>query len=263
VTAGGPLSGLRIVVTRADEQARSLADSLTSLGADVIRAPAIAIVDPSSWTDADHAIAALGRGDYEWIVFASANSVTRFIDRLAARDRSSYGGAKVAAVGAVTARTLGERGVAVDLVPGTHTIQGLATAMGLGTGRVLWPRVEDGPREAVAALERFGWEVHEVAVYRNVPVSEKSPGFARVLAGEFDVITFASASAARNVARVVPPDAMGLSSSDEPRRMVACIGTSTAAQARRLGYRVDIVATQHSVEGLADALVQQRGTIAT
>jgi uroporphyrinogen-III synthase len=255
VSGRGPLAGLRIVVTRAEEQAESLADRLSSLGAHVIRAPAIAIVDPDSWTDADHAIAALGRGDYEWIVFASANAVTRFLGRLADAVKSSFGGTNVGAVGTATARALRERGVAIDLVPETHTIHGLATAMDRGTGPVLWPRVQDGPREAVVALERFGWEVHEVAVYRNIPASKNSPGMARVLAGEFDVITFGSASAVRNVACVVVPDALGLSPSDEPRRMVACLGPSTAAQARRLGFRVDVVASEHSVGGLADALV--------
>jgi uroporphyrinogen-III synthase len=263
VSARGPLAGLRIVVTRAEEQSESLADRLSALGADVIRAPAIAIVDPDSWIDADHALAALGRGDYEWVVFASANAVTRFLARLADTDKSSFGGAQVGAVGAATARTLGEREVAVDLVPEPQTIEGLATAMGRGSGRVLWPRVQDGPRKAVAELKRFGWDVHEVAVYRNVPASKNSPGLGRVLAGEFDVITFASASAVRNVARLVSPDALELTPSDEPRRMVACIGPSTAAEARSLGYRVDVVASEQSVEGLSDALVARRGTMAT
>jgi uroporphyrinogen III methyltransferase/synthase len=262
VTTAGPLEGLRIVVTRAEEQAESLADRLSSLGADVLRAPAIAIVEPESWTEADRAIAALIEGNYDWIVFASVNAVTRFLGRMGNAGAKSLGGAKVGAVGRATARAVGDRGVAVDLVPATHTIEGLAAAMGPGTGRVLWPRVQHGPRDAVTALERFGWEVHEVAVYRNVPASKVSPGMTRVLAGEFDVITFASASAVRNVARVVPPDVLGLTPSDDPRRIVACIGPSTAAAARNLGYRVDVVAPEHSVEGLADALVaKQRGTI--
>lgn len=263
MNARGPLAGLRIVVTRAEEQAESLADRLSSLGADVIRAPAIAIMDPESWTGADRAVAALGRGDYEWIVFASGNAVTRFLERMAgSADAGAFGGAKVAAVGAATASALRERSVAVDLVPETQTIEGLATALGRGTGRVLWPRVQDGPREAVASLEELGWDVQEVAVYRNVAPSKSSAGLARVLAGDFDVITFASPSAVRNVARLVSADALGLSPSDQPRRMVACIGPSTADQARRLGYRVDVVAPQHSVEGLANAVVKH-GTMPT
>ena len=37
--------------------------------------------------------------------------------------------------------------------------------------------------------------------------------------------------------------------------LTACIGPITAATARELGLTVDIVATEHNVEGLADALV--------
>ena len=36
---------------------------------------------------------------------------------------------------------------------------------------------------------------------------------------------------------------------------IACIGPTTAATARELGLRVDLVADEHTVEGLADALV--------
>ncbi len=80
----------------------------------------------------------------------------------------------------------------------------------------------------------------------------------RVLAGDFDVMTFASGSAAANLARVAPPHELGLRPSDEPRRIVACIGPSTAAEARRVGFRVDVVASEHSAQGLADALVERR-----
>jgi uroporphyrinogen-III synthase len=255
VTAADPLEGLRIVVTRAAAPKDALAVRLAALGADVIRAPSIEITDPDSWSDVDDAIARLTRGAYEWIVFASVNAVTRFLERSAG---AALGSAKIAAVGPTTADSLRERGIEVDLVPATHTSDALAAAIGPGRGSVLWPRVQDGPRDAVAALERRGRRVDEVAVYRNVPASKDSPGMGRVLAGDFDVMTFASASAVVNLARVAPAHELGLGPSDEPQRIVACIGPSTAAQARRLGFRVDVVASEHSARGLADALIEGR-----
>ena len=47
---------------------------------------------------------------------------------------------------------------------------------------------------------------------------------------------------------------------------VACIGPTTAATARQLGVRVDVVAPEHTIDGLVDALVayaQQYNAAAT
>src|ERR1700694_576619 len=74
---GGSLAGLRIMVTRADRQAASLADALTALGAEAVKCPVIAIepiaVDPASLQD-------LGR--YDWLVLTSANGVDRIRELL-------------------------------------------------------------------------------------------------------------------------------------------------------------------------------------
>ena len=46
-------------------------------------------------------------------------------------------------------------------------------------------------------------------------------------------------------------DGAALSSS-----IIACIGPTTAATAKELGLKVDLVAAQHTVEGLVDTLTQ-------
>ena len=89
-----PLEGIRIVVTR--PEAKSLADQLESLGAEVSLVPLIEI-RPAE----DHAAAeaALERLDgYDWVVFTSVNAVAVFAPRL-----GGLAGPRVAAVGPVTA----------------------------------------------------------------------------------------------------------------------------------------------------------------
>jgi uroporphyrinogen-III synthase len=64
-----------------------------------------------------------------------------------------------------------------------------------------------------------------------------------------DVVTFTSSSTVRNLVEILDGDRAGLDAS-----FIACIGPVTAATAREMGLRVDLEATEHTVEGLVDAL---------
>ena len=66
-----------------------------------------------------------------------------------------------------------------------------------------------------------------------------------------DIVTFTSSSTVRNLLSLLDgksPDALSDS-------LIACIGPVTSATARELGLRVDIEAEEHTVEGLAQSLV--------
>ena len=54
----------------------------------------------------------------------------------------------------------------------------------------------------------------------------------------------------RNLLEALNGDCSRLESS-----IIACIGPSTAATAKELGLRVDLVAERHNVEGLAESVV--------
>ena len=86
-------------------------------------------------------------------------------------------------------------------------------------------------------------------------------------AGAFDVLTFASGSAARSFAeQVALPSQLGLAPGDSSPRLVVCIGPQTAAVAEAAGFRVDLVAVEHTAEGIVRALTERledRGTMDT
>jgi uroporphyrinogen-III synthase len=260
-----PLFGLRIVVTRSRSQAPKLGSRLAEKGAEVLHVPTISILDPASWTDLDHSIQLLVEGYYKWVVFTSANTVERFFKRVVAtrHDARAFGRTRVAAVGTATADALRERGIHPDLVPPKFTSDDLVTAIGHGTGGVLIPRAANAPNSMVPQLRAVGWTPEEVVAYRNVPPRETSPGLEAVRAGAFDVVTFTSASTARNFVKLAgAPASLGLSPKDPPGRVVACIGPVTAAEAEKRGLRVDVVASEHTVEGLVAALVDRAPSIA-
>jgi uroporphyrinogen III methyltransferase/synthase len=252
-----PLFGKRVIVTRPREQAKSLTEALTALGADVISAPTIRVDPPASFSDLDRALERVRSSNYEWIVFSSANAAAKTFDRLweIGGDARWLGSTKIAAVGPATADVLRTYGVRPDLVPRAHTGEAVAEELGRGEGSILLPRPDDSPPDLVEALARLGRDVDQVVAYRTVTAEIDSDVADEIRAGRFDAVTFASGSAVRGfVGCLGPPGEFALGPGDETGKTVACIGPSTASVAEELGFRVDVVASDHTAAGLATAL---------
>ena len=245
-----PLLGRSVAVTRPAGQSKALAGALSSLGADVIDLPLIAIVEPSSYEDLDRAIKSLS--GYDWVLFSSGNVVERFFARMDVLDVDArgFGTARVGAVGARTAHALSHRGIKADLVPATFTGEALASALGDGSGSVLLPRVEGAPGEPRDAIAARGWSIDEVAVYANVPGEPSSETVERVRAGDVDIITLTSASTVHNFSTLIGrPEVL------ERMPQVVCIGPATTAAARAEGLDVAAVAEPHDTDGLVAAVL--------
>jgi uroporphyrinogen-III synthase len=71
-----------------------------------------------------------------------------------------------------------------------------------------------------------------------------------VRAGEIDIVTLTSSSTARNLATLLNGQLAPLRAA-----MVACISPLTAEAARAAGFRVDVVAGEHTIPGLIAAVV--------
>ena len=71
-----PLTGKKILITRARDQSGEFATQLKNLGAEVIEFPTIEIVPPIRWKELDRAIDRLN--SYDWVLFTSANGVNFF-----------------------------------------------------------------------------------------------------------------------------------------------------------------------------------------
>jgi uroporphyrinogen III methyltransferase / synthase len=254
------LSGKKVVVTRARNQAGQLGSLLEGAGAEAIYLPTIEIRNPSSWGPLDEALKRLEAGEYEWILFASRNAVVRVVSRLRAlpSEVPDAIGARVGAVGAKTRAALEEAGINVDLTPDAFTGDAVAEALGAGEGRILLPRVVGGPREIVNALEGLGWNVDEVPAYENAVPGFKGANYDRVKAGDFDVVTFLSPSSVTNFVKLVgPPDKLGLATDSGSEKLVGCIGLKTGGRLSELGFRIDVVPDEHTVEKLVEALSER------
>jgi uroporphyrinogen III methyltransferase/synthase len=246
---GRPLFGRTVVVTRARAQASAFAHELRSLGASVIEAPTIEVVDPSDGGAALRAAVdelSSGTGAYDWLVVTSVNGVERTFDHLP--DVRVLAGVRVAAVGTATAEALAARRIVADLVPDRFVAEGLIEVFPAPPpekGRVLLARAEVARTELPDALRAMGWEVHDVAAYRTAPAA-LSDEVAERIAGA-DAVTFTSSSTVTNLVAAV--------GADRVPPVVASIGPVTTATARRLGLEVTVEASPHTTEALLAALV--------
>jgi uroporphyrinogen III methyltransferase / synthase len=246
-----PLAGLRIAVTRPKEQSAELITGLERLGARVLAMPTIRI-EPAS--DPAPLRKAAGRvGDFDWIVFTSANGVRHFWTALreGGLDTSALAGVAICAIGRVTAEAVEREGGRVDLMPDEYVAEGLIEAMtargSLDGKRVLLARAEVARGVLPDALDAAGAEVTDVAAYRTVPdLSSTELLRAAASTGEIDVVTFTSSSTVRNFADVTG-GSLG-------NAVAASIGPITSATIRELGWPVTIEAQDHSAAGLVAAI---------
>ncbi|HZQ27651.1 MAG TPA: uroporphyrinogen-III C-methyltransferase [Acidimicrobiales bacterium] len=234
-----PLFGVRVVVTRAREQASDLSRRLRDLGAFTVELPAIEIGPPADGGVA-LADAAARVGEYDWVVFTSANAVERFLPLVA--DARRFGAARIAAIGPGTAAALAARSLIADLVPSEFVAEAVLDVFPGGPGRVLLPRAAVARDVLPDGLRAKRWEVDVVDAYRTQPVTPSAE--ALEAAATAQAITFTSSSTVTNYlasGAPVPP-------------LVACIGPVTAGTARAAGLVVDVVADPHTIEGLVEAL---------
>lgn len=255
-----PLSGKRIVVTRARPQASAFSGALARLGAEAIEFPTIEIAAPESYEPLDRALGQLAA--YDWIIFTSVNGVNRFAARMGTLDIPARAAAKaqLAAIGPETAKALGALGLTARVVPGEYRAEAILDEIGMDAMRgkkVLVPRAAEARDVLIETLREWGAIVDVVAAYRTIPGASDT-GRMRALfeAGKIDVVTFTSSSTVKNFAALFP-------AADMTRLLaqsaVACIGPITEESARAIGIRVDVVAEEYTIAGLTTAIVEYFG----
>ena len=100
-------------------------------------------------------------------------------------------------------------------------------------------------------LRALGARVTEVAAYRTAPAESSRERLISTLERRgVDVITLTSSSTVRNLV-----DGLGGRRDLLDGVAIACIGPVTAGTARELGLAVDVMADEHTIDGLVAALV--------
>ena len=235
-----PLSGKRLVVTRAAKQASGITARLTALGAEVIETPMIETRSVDGGLDFN------SLANFETLAFTSVNGVESFFGQLLAsgRDIRELAGKKIASVGKITEKKLLEYGIRCDFVPEDHTGEGLGkllaekcAARSIEESRILLLQGNLADETLLKLLpQATRW-----VVYETLPVTEL-PEWKREAVAAADAVVFASSSAVENFVKMT----------DARPALSFCIGRMTENAARKHGFE-----TVTSDETTMDSLVKK------
>lgn len=251
------LFGKTVVITRARAQASDLFRRLTDLGAACLECPTIKVVPPEDWSPLDAAIDNLG--SYDWLVFTSANGVSFFFERLYEKDKDVrvLKDVSTAAIGPATAKRLRDFGLKSDIIPETYQAESIVEAFkqeAMNGKRVLLPRAKEARPVLPVELRKMDAIVDEVAAYQTEQAHENVDVLIKRLEeGSIDLLTFTSSSTVRNLKALLPRDRF---ESLIEGVTVASIGPITADTARELGFKVDIMAQDYTIDGLCEAILK-------
>jgi uroporphyrinogen-III synthase len=266
--AGKPLSGCRILVSRAKAQAGVLSSALRELGCDVIEIPFIDIRTPSSYQPLDSALRNLA--SYQWLILTSVNGVEALFKRMAKRrlDSSALAHLKIAAIGPATRKAIERHGLTVTLTPKEYVAESVVGSLRrrVNHKRVLLVRARIARDVIPRQLRRAGATLDVIEAYQTVVPKSSQRRLRALLAGKRrpHAITFTSSSTVRNFVRLLGlRGARAALKKPEPNQGVctASIGPVTSATLRAFGLPVDIEAKKFDIPGLVSAILQAQALI--
>lgn len=246
-----PLFGKRILVTRTRTQAGALSDLLVQRGAAAVELPTIEIQPLNDYPELDIALSELSK--FDWAIFASTNAVDVVFQRLelAGMDARAFGTVKLGAIGPATAGALRRRGLNPDFVPESFVSEAVVSGLkdlGMAGMKVLLPHGDIARDTLTNGLTNLGAVVSRALAYRTVTPDDSENLAKEILAEGVDVATFSSSSTVTNLCKLI-------GNVDKLSKItIACIGPITAATAREMGLKVDIVSEEHTIPGMVEAI---------
>ena len=251
-----PLFGKSIVVTRDEPGNAEFAEKIIARSANPVP---FATFHIKTLTESNEFLQTLTKlTDYEWIIFTSKNGVTVFFDALEKlnKDARVLASVKIACIGTQTQAKLKEFAVKADFVPSVFTSEQFGKQLidfaNLKDKRVLLLRSEIASNELVEILNLAGANVDDISIYTAVMQKGESASLEeKIRNNEIDWLTFASPSAVRGFFESFSVDIINSS-----RIRVASVGPVTSKELERMVVKIDVTASEHTFDGLLDAIEQ-------
>jgi uroporphyrinogen-III synthase len=246
-----PLRDRLVVLTRSEGRGADWKDALVEAGAAVSELPLLEIKFEPDDTVLSEVLDAMG--EYDWVVFTSANGVRGFFDRFFERftDIRSVGGVRFACLGPATEKALRQYHLDADLTATQNDALSLGRELMakhdvenqkllVVTGNLNTPELPrllaDGAMAIVDVIKVYATEEKSVA---------ESPEAAEFRRRGADAIVFASPSAAASLR----PDA----GARQPKAVA--IGATTADALRKAGIPLAGTAAAPTAKAIRDAVV--------
>ena len=256
-----PLTGKRIVITRAAEQSEVLARELSVRGAIPVVLPLISFWPPEDTGPLDRAIAEILQ--FDWLVLTSAQAVRALTER--AEDlqqplvRIGSGKMRVACVGPVTAAAARNANLAVEYVAVTHNGVALANELGsrLHGTKVLLPRSDRANPDLPTALKNYDAQVTEVIAYRTLrTATDDQEKLKKVVGSQADAILFFSPSAVQHFVELGGVEQLR---SIQDKLAIMAVGPVTAKALSQAGVTQAVVAEDTTAVTVIEALEKHFG----
>lgn len=254
-----PLKDRRIAVTRARDQASELSAKLNALGAEVVELPLIQISEEISKQNLADTMIELG--NYDWIVFTSANGVRFFFNQFFKLfdDIRALGLLRFASVGAGTTRAIEAFHLKVECQPDNATASELADVLiktgSLDNAKVLFITGNLNREELVQKLEAAQAIVDCLQVYKTEKTDlSDDPVAADFRAKGADAVLFTSAS---TVNSFVDQAKSLILAKGAKVPLAGSIGPLTSEAMKTRGLPIAFIAKQPSLDSLVAALIKK------
>jgi uroporphyrinogen-III synthase len=249
----GPLSGVCVLVGRARHQASALSAELRKYGAQVLEIPFLEIRKPS-FGPLDRALKNIAA--YDWLILTSVNGVDAMWARMKRLriTKRKLASLKVAAIGPATSKAITKRGVNVAVVPEQYVAESVVQSLQeqVQGKRVLLVRAKVARDVIPRELCKAGAEVDVVEAYETVVPKSSRARLQAAFKGQNrpSIVTFTSSSSVKNFVSL-----LGKKRPHLDGVQLASIGPVTSATLRELNLPVDIEATEYTIPGLTQAIV--------
>jgi uroporphyrinogen-III synthase len=255
-----PLAGWRVLVSRAREQADALSSGLRALGAEVYEIPFIEIRPPRSFKSLDESLKLVT--EYEWLILTSVNGVRAMFERMALLNipKRMLCHLNIVAIGPATRKAIEREGLTVAVTPREYVAESVVEALSerVRGKRVLLCRAKIARDVIPRELRRLGAFLDVVEAYETVVPQASRVELRAVLRDPQrrpHAITFTSSSTVKNYVAL-----LGIRSGHS--RLVegvlnASIGPVTSNTLRNYELSVDVQATEYTIPGLIEAMVQR------
>jgi uroporphyrinogen-III synthase len=262
VAVNAPLAGQRILVSRAREQASALSLGLRELGAEVYEIPFIEIRPPRSYKSLDESLKLVT--EYEWLILTSVNGVHAMFERMALLNipKRVLSHINIAAIGPATRKAIEHEGLKVAVTPREYVAESVVESLSekVRGKRVLLCRAKVARDVIPRELRSMGAFLDVVEAYETVVPQSSRIELRAVLRDPNrrpHIITFSSSSTVKNYVAL-----LGIRSGRS--RLVegvlnASIGPVTSDTLRQFELSVDVQASEYTIPGLIEAIMQRAG----
>ena len=239
-----PLSGKRVLVTRAREQAGTFTKLIEERGGLSVEIPLISF-DPRN-----ELLETVLLEQFSWVLFTSANGVRFFFQQTVLPPH-----VKVGAVGSKTAKALKKHGVQIDLLPQDFMAEGLVESISHYANpgeKILLPRGNLGREELPGQLSDLGFDVTDLPIYETVIPKDSGAALKKVMKDHaVDVITFTSSSTVHHFIQLLQAENL----KDELKGItIVVIGPITERTLTSYKIEPQVIPEQYTIEGMLESL---------